>query len=94
MAGITGSEALDARPWSRPRDADDPTDRSAAPLEGGVESWLRAMPRTPIEPQFKIEYLSILDADGRLDETLVPPLSPDDLKRLYRAMLLGRRLDE
>jgi pyruvate dehydrogenase E1 component subunit alpha len=52
------------------------------------------MPRTPIEPQFTIEYLSILDADGRLDEALAPELSPDDLKRLHRAMLLGRRLDE
>ena len=52
------------------------------------------MPRTPIEPQFTVDYLSILDADGRLDEALAPQLSPDDLKRLHRAMLLGRRLDE
>jgi pyruvate dehydrogenase E1 component alpha subunit len=52
------------------------------------------MPRIPIEPQFAIEYLSVLDADGRLDQSLVPSLSEEDLKRLYRAMLLGRRLDE
>ena len=52
------------------------------------------MPRIPIEPQFAIEYLSVLDADGRLDQALVPLLSDGDLKRLYRAMLLGRRLDE
>jgi pyruvate dehydrogenase E1 component alpha subunit len=39
------------------------------------------------------QYLSILDADGRLDR-LLRPLSPDDLRRLYRAMQLGRRLDE
>jgi pyruvate dehydrogenase E1 component alpha subunit len=52
------------------------------------------MPRTPIEPPFTIEYLSILDANGRLDEALAPPLSPEDLKRLNRAMVLGRRLDE
>jgi pyruvate dehydrogenase E1 component alpha subunit len=52
------------------------------------------MPRIAIEPQFTIEYLSILEADGRLDEALDPRLEPGDLKRLYRAMLLGRRLDE
>ncbi|MBI4609876.1 MAG: pyruvate dehydrogenase (acetyl-transferring) E1 component subunit alpha [Candidatus Rokubacteria bacterium] len=52
------------------------------------------MPRVPLEPRFTIEYLSVLDSDGNLDTTLEPQISPDDLKRLYRAMLLGRRLDE
>jgi len=52
------------------------------------------MPRTVLEPQFAIEHLSILDSDGTLDTALEPQLSPDDLRRLYRAMLLGRRLDE
>jgi pyruvate dehydrogenase E1 component subunit alpha len=52
------------------------------------------MPRTQIEPQFPTERLSILDSDGKLDAKLEPKLSPDDLKRLYRAMVLGRRLDE
>jgi pyruvate dehydrogenase E1 component alpha subunit len=52
------------------------------------------MPRTTIEPRFQVEYLSILDSDGNLDASLEPDLAPDDLKRLYRAMLLGRRLDE
>jgi pyruvate dehydrogenase E1 component alpha subunit len=52
------------------------------------------MPRTQIEPQFPTERLSILDSDGTLDAKLEPTLSPDDLKRLYRAMVLGRRLDE
>jgi pyruvate dehydrogenase E1 component alpha subunit len=52
------------------------------------------MPRTRLEPQFAIEYLSILDSDGNLDASLEPELSGADLKRLYRAMLLGRRLDE
>ncbi len=52
------------------------------------------MPRTVLEPRCQVEHLSILDADGNLDVALEPPLAPDDLRRLYRAMLLGRRLDE
>ncbi len=52
------------------------------------------MPRTPLEPRFSVEYLSILDSDGNLDSALEPDLSATELKRLYRAMLLGRRLDE
>src|SRR5215475_13592863 len=52
------------------------------------------MPRTPLEPRFAVEYLSILDSDGNLDTTLEPDLAPDELKRLYRSMVLARRLDE
>ncbi|HYB41373.1 MAG TPA: pyruvate dehydrogenase (acetyl-transferring) E1 component subunit alpha [Candidatus Methylomirabilis sp.] len=52
------------------------------------------MPRTILEPQFAVEHLSILDSDGNLDTALEPELSAEDLRRLYRAMLLGRRLDE
>jgi pyruvate dehydrogenase E1 component alpha subunit len=52
------------------------------------------MPRTPLEPRFQVDYLSILDAEGTLDSSLEPKLSAAELKRLYRAMLLGRRLDE
>ncbi|HEU5194527.1 MAG TPA: pyruvate dehydrogenase (acetyl-transferring) E1 component subunit alpha [Methylomirabilota bacterium] len=52
------------------------------------------MPRTVLEPKFQVEYLSILDSDGNLDSSLEPDIPPADLKRLYRAMLLGRRLDE
>jgi pyruvate dehydrogenase E1 component alpha subunit len=52
------------------------------------------MPRRSLEPQFTIEYLSILDSDGNLDTALEPEIAPDQLKRMYRAMLLGRRLDE
>jgi pyruvate dehydrogenase E1 component alpha subunit len=53
-----------------------------------------AMPRTVIEPQFAVEHLSILDSDGNLDTALEPRIAPEDLQRLYRAMLLGRRFDE
>lgn len=52
------------------------------------------MPRTPIEPQFTVEHLSILDSDGNLDSALEPEIAPEELKGLYRAMLLGRRFDE
>src|SRR4029453_12248450 len=52
------------------------------------------MPRTVLEPRFQVEYLSILDRDGNLDASLEPDIPGEDLKRLYRAMLLGRRLDE
>src|ERR687886_456000 len=52
------------------------------------------MPRSILEPRFQVEHLSILDSDGNLDAVLEPKISPDQLKRMYRAMLLGRRLDE
>src|SRR5947207_14645549 len=52
------------------------------------------MPRTRVEPRFQVDYLSILDSDGALDDALAPEISPDTLQRMYRAMLLGRRLDE
>src|SRR5712691_4560276 len=52
------------------------------------------MPRKSLEPPFKIEHLSILDSDANLDAALEPEIAPDVLKQMYRAMLLGRRLDE
>src|SRR5438445_1397202 len=52
------------------------------------------MPRIALEPRFQVEYLSILDSDGNLDTALEPKLADMYLRSLYRAMLLGRRLDE
>src|SRR6266446_6689795 len=52
------------------------------------------MPRITLEPRFHVEYLSILDSDGNLDTALEPKLAGEDLRALYRAMVLGRRLDE
>src|SRR6266404_5535228 len=52
------------------------------------------MPRIALEPRFQVEYLSILDSEGNLDTALEPKLADTDLRSLYRAMLLGRRLDE
>lgn len=52
------------------------------------------MPRQIIEPQHRVEYLSILDSECRLDKELEPDLDDDTLKRFYRTMLLSRRFDE
>ena len=52
------------------------------------------MPGTVLEPRFHVEHLSILDSEGGLDAALDPKLTPDELRALWRAMLLGRRLDE
>jgi pyruvate dehydrogenase E1 component alpha subunit len=52
------------------------------------------MPRTILEPRFSVEHLSILDSEGNLDSALEPDIPPAQLQALYRAMVLGRRLDE
>jgi hypothetical protein len=53
-----------------------------------------SMPREEIDLRYRIDYLSILDADGGLDEPLAPDASEDLLLRMHRAMLLARRFDE
>lgn len=51
------------------------------------------MPRKPIElPQ--IEYMSILDEDAVVDKALEPKIAEEELKNIYRYMLLARRTDE
>lgn len=52
------------------------------------------MPRTTIKTKEKVEYLSILDGGGKLDEKLDPKLNADRSIYLYRLMQLARRLDE
>jgi len=52
------------------------------------------MPRTEIDLNLRVEYLSILDEHGRLDQELEPDLPADFLLKLYKYMVLGRRLDE
>lgn len=52
------------------------------------------MPREQMEIPQGVEHLSILNADGELDEDLEPDL-PDELAlELHRIMLLSRRFDE
>lgn len=52
------------------------------------------MAREVIDRPEPIEFLSILDAEGRVDRALEPDIADDDLRRLYATMLLARRLDE
>jgi pyruvate dehydrogenase E1 component alpha subunit len=53
-----------------------------------------AVPRTEIDLPYHIDYLSILDSEGNLDKELEPEVPDELLLRLYRFMLMGRRLDE
>ena len=52
------------------------------------------MPRKSIKIKPKLEYLSILDGKGKLDEALDPKLDADKCLYIYRLMLTARRLDE
>jgi pyruvate dehydrogenase E1 component alpha subunit len=52
------------------------------------------MPRKVIDLPYRVEHLSILDENGRVDKDLEPDLEDDLLLKLHRTMLLGRRFDE
>jgi pyruvate dehydrogenase E1 component alpha subunit len=52
------------------------------------------MPRHHLTVTDTIEYLSILDDQDKLDRDLEPLLKDEQLRDMYRAMLLGRRFDE
>ena len=52
------------------------------------------MPRKLIDLPDTLEYLSILDENGRVDTKLMPELAADQLRHFYRTMLLSRRFDE
>lgn len=52
------------------------------------------MPRTRIELDQAVEYLSVLDENGELDSELEPDIDTDRLQRMFRTMLLSRRFDE
>lgn len=52
------------------------------------------MPRKEIHIAGKVEYLSILNASGELDEQLEPQIPSEVLLKLHRTMVLGRRFDE
>ena len=52
------------------------------------------MPRKTIKIKPKVEYLSILDGEGTVDNALDPKLDAEKSLYLYRLMLTARRLDE
>jgi len=52
------------------------------------------MPKKEIEIKHRLQYLSILDEDGNLDEELEPEIDEALLIKLHRVMLLSRRFDE
>lgn len=52
------------------------------------------MPREPLQIPHRVETLSVLSADGKLDRELEPRIPDADLLRLYKTMLASRRLDE
>ncbi|HLG23808.1 MAG TPA: pyruvate dehydrogenase (acetyl-transferring) E1 component subunit alpha [Candidatus Nanoarchaeia archaeon] len=51
------------------------------------------MPKKVLK-EFKIEYLQILDESGNCDESLMPSLSGDDIKKLYETMVLIKVFDQ
>jgi pyruvate dehydrogenase E1 component alpha subunit len=52
------------------------------------------VPRERIQFSNYVEKLSILDPVGTVDAALDPKVPAEDLRRLYRTMLLARRFDE
>uniref|UniRef100_A0A832A8E6 Pyruvate dehydrogenase E1 component subunit alpha n=1 Tax=Desulfacinum infernum TaxID=35837 RepID=A0A832A8E6_9BACT len=52
------------------------------------------MPRTRLNVDTPLEFLSILTEDGLVDRDLEPDVSEELLMKLYRFMILGRRFDE
>tara|TARA_Y100000310_G_scaffold343159_1_gene449540 strand:+ start:54748 stop:55806 length:1059 start_codon:yes stop_codon:yes gene_type:complete len=51
------------------------------------------MPRKIIS-KFQVEYLSILDENGKVDLKLIPKLNDEDLKKLYEYMIFTRIFDQ
>ncbi|MFZ7110670.1 MAG: pyruvate dehydrogenase (acetyl-transferring) E1 component subunit alpha [Desulfatiglandales bacterium] len=52
------------------------------------------MPKKKIKLPYAVEYLSILNEKGELDQELEPDIPEDMLLKLHRFMVLGRLFDE
>ncbi|MHC5111644.1 MAG: pyruvate dehydrogenase (acetyl-transferring) E1 component subunit alpha [Planctomycetota bacterium] len=53
-----------------------------------------AMSTQEIPPEHPVESLAILNEEGEVDSALAPSLDDETLLRIYRAMVLTRKLDE
>lgn len=51
------------------------------------------MPRNQIKLEHTVEYLSVLDENGELDDELEPDIDTELLQTMFRTMLLARRFD-
>src|SRR5437016_12221805 len=51
------------------------------------------MPKKTVQ-SFSVEWLQILDENGNCDEALRPPLSHQDIRKLYEWMVLARVFDD
>jgi pyruvate dehydrogenase E1 component alpha subunit len=52
------------------------------------------MPRKEIDLPYRVDYLSVLDENGKLDKELEPEIGEELLLKLYRMMMTGRSLDD
>jgi len=44
--------------------------------------------------KFEVEYLQVMDEDGKVDEELMPKLSKEEIKKIYEMMILVRTFDD
>jgi len=51
------------------------------------------MPKKVIK-EFRVEYLQILDENGHVDDSLMPKLSDDEIKKIYESIILIRTFDQ
>lgn len=47
-----------------------------------------------VAKEIKVEYIQILDEEGNADESILPQLSDDELKKMYEVMVYVREFDQ
>ncbi len=52
------------------------------------------MPRKEIDLPYRVDHLSILDEEGKLDSSIEPLIPDEVLLKIHRTMILARRFDE